>query len=75
MTQISKDAEQDWPFDIWLRLAVMHMHLSPQDFWDMNLRDWFVLCHRQETAQFSQLDLIGLMQIFPDQTASNLTSE
>jgi len=60
--------EQSWPFDIWLRLVVLHMHLSPQDFWDMSVRDWFALCHRNTPTQFSQMNLTSLMQAFPDET-------
>jgi len=75
MSQISEDADQKWPFEIWLRLAVLHMHISPKDFWDMNLRDWFVLCHREELAQFSKSDLSELMQIFPDGVIQNIDGE
>lgn len=83
MSQITKNSEQDaeqeekefteqnWPFDVWLRLAVLHMHISPNDFWDMNLRDWFALCRRQNPVQFSQLDLENMMQTFPDKLSVN----
>jgi len=60
------DPAQTWPFDIWLRLAVLHMHLSPQEFWEMSVRDWFALCHRAVPAQFSKIDLKDLMDDFPD---------
>ena len=60
------DEAQDWPFDIWLRLAVLHMHLTPKDFWEMSVRDWFVLCRRNAPAQFSKDNLRQLLKAFPD---------
>ncbi len=67
------ESNQDWPFDTWLRLAVLHMHMSPQDFWNISVRDWFALCHRQEAKQFSQINLAKLMQDFPDSRAENIS--
>lgn len=62
---IGKDTPQ-WPFDVWLRLAVLHMHMTPHAFWAMSVRDWFTLCHRDNSAQFARSDLADLMLAFPD---------
>lgn len=33
----------NWPFDAWLKIAVMQLGLSPRDFWALSLTDWFLL--------------------------------
>ena len=70
MSGVDSKTSQNWPFDIWFRLAVLHMHISPDDFWNMNVRDWFILCQPPEVVQFSKLDLTELMQAFPDEISS-----
>jgi len=75
MSEISDQAALDWPFDIWLRLAVLHMGLSPQEFWAMDMRDWFALCHRSTPVQFGQADLETLLKAYPDKLASKKDNE
>ena len=54
--------EADWPFEAWLKIAVMQMGLSPRDFWEMSLTDWFALTQRSASKPMSQKDLIKLEQ-------------
>jgi len=37
---------QDWPFEAWLKIAVIQLGLSPKEFWGMSLCDWFALTQR-----------------------------
>lgn len=60
------DEAQNWPFEKWLRLAVIHLKLSPEEFWDMPLRDWFWLCKKTENAVLSRDDFQSLFEQFPD---------
>jgi hypothetical protein len=60
------DEAQDWPFEKWLRLAIIHLKLSPEDFWNMPVRDWFWLCRKSEKTAVSLDDFQELFQQFPD---------
>ena len=60
----------DWPFDVWLDVAVRIYGLSPQDFWAMSLRDWLSLLSqtdaRKSARPLNRNSLSGLMTDFPD---------
>lgn len=61
-------ANNNWPFEVWLRLAVRGFRLTPQQFWDMSLRDWLALT-RSETVPTMSADELSELQIrFPDET-------
>lgn len=57
----------NWPFEAWLRLAVLHMKISPESFWDMPVRDWFWLCRVSQKQSVSWDDFQGLFEQFPDE--------
>jgi len=52
--------ETDWPFEAWLKIAVMQLGLSPQDFWQMSVMDWFALTKPSFPRAMSKADLIKL---------------
>lgn len=52
--------ETDWPFEVWLKIAVMQLGLSPQDFWQMSVMDWFALTKASYPLAMSKADLIKL---------------
>jgi len=52
----------DWPFDVWLKLAVMQLGLSPKDFWEMSLIDWLSLTKTSAPSVMAKSDLIKLEQ-------------
>lgn len=56
-----------WPFQAWLRLAVLHMKLSPDAFWDMPVRDWLWLCQNRDEAPLTAHDFTPLFEAFPDE--------
>ena len=51
-----------WPFDAWLKIAVLQFGLSPEDFWKMSLKDWFVLTRSTALKPMRKSDLIKLEQ-------------
>lgn len=60
-------AENNWPFDAWLRHAVQGFRLSPSEFWDMSLRDWLTLT-RADIVPSMSADELSVLQIkFPDE--------
>jgi len=61
------DESQKWPFEKWLRLAVIHLKLSPEDFWNMPVRDWFWLCRNAQNTPVSLDDFQSLFEQFPDE--------
>ncbi len=64
--------QEDWPLEAWFRLAVLHLHISPHDFWDMSVRDWLWLCRRSQKTQFSQQDFDDLFSQFPDEEVTDV---
>jgi len=50
----------DWPFDAWLKIAVMQLGLSPAQFWNMSLIDWFTLTQKSAPLAMRKADLIKL---------------
>lgn len=52
--------EIDWPYEAWLKIAVMQLGLSPQDFWQMSVMDWFALTKASSPRVMSKADLIKL---------------
>ena len=59
--------ENDWHLMIWFRLAVLQLHIQPDAFWDMPLRDWLWLCRKSSKVSISEQDLTALMAQFPDE--------
>lgn len=55
-----------WPFQKWLRLAVLQMGLTPDAFWSMDVIDWLTLCKREGGGTMSSADLDALQTQFPD---------
>lgn len=57
---------QQWPLMAWFRLAVLQLHIQPENFWDMPLRDWLWLCRKTSKPSFLEQELEVLMAQFPD---------
>ena len=51
---------QEWPFEAWLKIAVLQLGLSPQAFWEISLCDWFALSKSSVTQAMRKADLIKL---------------
>ena len=62
-----RTAQDDWPLDTWLKLAVRNFGLSPESFWAMSVRDWLVLSGTDNTQAVGRPDLHKLMKIYPDE--------
>ncbi len=60
-------SENNWPFEAWLRLAVKGFRLSPDEFWEMSLRDWLTLTRTEQTPCLNAQDLEALLIQFPDE--------
>lgn len=58
---------QNWPFEAWLKLAVIHMKISPENFWGMPVRDWLWLCRASQKQAVSLTDFQSLFDQFPDE--------
>jgi len=62
--------KSNWPFQIWLELAVRVYGLSPQQFWQMSLSDWLsLLSQSTQRASMRPLKrgaLSDLINQFPD---------
>lgn len=56
----------NWPFENWLRLAVFQMNLSPKEFWNMDLKDWLILCRPVKMTTFTRQNFEALLSQFPD---------
>lgn len=52
--------ETDWPFEPWLKIAVMQLGLSPEAFWEMSVMDWFALTKKSAPRAMTKADLIKL---------------
>jgi len=52
----------DWPFDVWLKIAVMQLGLLPKEFWEMSLIDWLSLTKTSAPSVMGKSDLIKLEQ-------------
>lgn len=50
----------NWPFDAWLKIAVMQLGFSPKEFWQMSLIDWFALTKTSGPSAMRKSDLIKL---------------
>ena len=66
--------ENNWPFEVWLRLAVRGFRLSPQQFWDMSLRDWLILTRSETVPTMSADELSQLHNRFPDEVKNEEVS-
>lgn len=56
----------NWPFETWLRLAVLQMGQTPESFWSMEVVDWLTLCKRESGKAMSSVDFDALQKQFPD---------
>ena len=52
----------DWPFEVWLKIAVMQLGLTPSEFWQMSLIDWFAITRASRPSAMTKTDLIKLEQ-------------
>lgn len=55
----------DWPFHVWLRLAVRQFHMSPSEFWALPVADWLALIAPDRPA-LGRGALHELMKDYPD---------
>ena len=53
---------QNWPFDAWLKIAVLQLGLSPSEFWQMSVSDWLALTQISAPLTMSKAELIKLEQ-------------
>ncbi len=53
---------KDWPFEAWLKIALIQLGLSPRDFWAMSLADWFALTRSKDGPRLTQTDLDKMEQ-------------
>ena len=52
--------EADWPFQAWLKIEVFQLGLSPENFWEMTLKDWLALTETPASNALNKSDLIKL---------------
>ena len=52
----------NWPFEAWLKIAVMQLGLSPRDFWSLSLSDWFLLTRPARYIGLSRKALLKMEQ-------------
>ena len=64
-------ADNDWPFEAWLKLAVCRFRLSPSEFWRMSVRDWLVLTRAERVPAMSTDELSALCIKFPDEVQND----
>ena len=58
---------QEWPFDLWLKIAVRNFGLTPAAFWSMSVRDWLALLAGHNEQGLARSDLGNLMNTYPDE--------
>lgn len=61
-----------WPFETWLRLAVIQMGLTPETFWEMDVIDWLTLCKKEMKSVLSLADFEALQKQFPDREVTHV---
>ena len=54
--------EPKWPFEVWQKVAVMQLGISPSEFWEMSLMDWFAVTKLSAPKAMRKSDLIKLEQ-------------
>ena len=54
--------ETGWPFEAWLKIAVMQLGISPSEFWQMSLMDWFSIAKTSAPKAMRKSDLTKLVQ-------------
>ncbi len=59
--------EPEWPFDLWLKLAVERFGLSPAEFWETGFRDWRMLTAQATKPTMTREDFEVLLKHFPDE--------
>jgi len=68
---MTNEANNYWPFQAWLRLAVTQMHLSPAEFWAMDVCDWLNLYQTPQAPRLSSDEFEALMSSYPDREVEN----
>ena len=56
-----------WPFDVWEQIAVRRFGITPDAFWALPLREWFVLLGTTRSAGCGRDELKQLHLQFPDE--------
>ena len=60
----------EWPFVLWLDIAVRILGLSPQEYWSMSLYDWLNILRvnedRLHSTPLPRDQLMGTTNQFPD---------
>ena len=54
--------ETGWPYEAWLKIAVTQLAISPSEFWQMSLTDWFAITKTSAPKEMRKSDLIKLEQ-------------
>ena len=54
--------ETDWPFEAWQKIAVIQLGISPSEFWQLSLMDWFSVTKISVPKAMRKSDLIKLEQ-------------
>ena len=54
--------ETDWPFEAWQKIAVIQLGISPSEFWQLSLMDWFSVTKTSAPKAMRKSDLIKLEQ-------------
>ena len=55
-----------WPFENWLRIAVMQMGLNPSEFWNLSLNDWRTLTRSNDLEPLPREVFEKLRDAYPD---------
>ena len=56
----------DWPFEAWLKIAVMQLGLSPSEFWQISLIDWLAITRPHRRAVMTKETLLKMEQDYAD---------
>jgi len=54
----------NWPFEGWLKIAVMQLGLTPSEFWKLSLVDWFALTRPRRSNAMTKDELIKMEQSY-----------
>lgn len=55
-----------WPFDTWLRIAVIRFGISPDAFWKLSLHDWRSLTRTEGMTPLPREAFDALRSAYPD---------
>ena len=57
-------AQDKWPFEAWLKIAVMQLGLTPTEFWNLSLVDWFALTRSSGPRAMTKDELIKMEAVY-----------